>query len=221
MADLVGLKGEKKLGEIGFTAQLVSMGHQASGALELWNYPLFLRNLIAQNVDGSERPDHVDMPALEVYRDRERGVARYNQFRRNLLMVPIKRWEDLTDDKEAIKVLREVYDDDIEKMDLLVGLMAEKKIKGFAISETAFFIFLLMASRRLEADRFFTSYFNEETYTKKGLEWVNTTEGLKDVIKRHYPKITETWLNASSAFSVWDAPPNAENPVPLYLRVPH
>ncbi|XP_031478893.1 alpha-dioxygenase PIOX [Nymphaea colorata] len=221
MADLVGLKGEKKLSEIGFTPQLVSMGHQACGALELWNYPLFLRDLIAQNVDGSERPDHVDMAALEVYRDRERGVARYNQFRRNLLMVPIKRWEDLTDDKEAIKVLREVYDDDIEKMDILVGLMAEKKIKGFAISETAFFIFLLMASRRLEADRFFTSYFNEETYTKKGLEWVNTTESLKDVIKRHYPKITETWLNASSAFSVWDAPPNAENPVPLYLRVPH
>ncbi|KAF3792062.1 Alpha-dioxygenase 1 [Nymphaea thermarum] len=190
MADLVGLKGEKKLSEIGFTPQLVSMGHQACGALELWNYPLFLRDLIAQNVDGSERPDHVDMAALEVYRDRERGVARYNQFRRNLLMVPIKRWEDLTDDKEAIKVLREVYNDDVEKMDIL-------------------------------ADRFFTSYFNEETYTKKGLEWVNTTEGLKDVIKRHYPKITETWLNASSAFSVWDAPPNAENPVPLYLRVPH
>jgi alpha-dioxygenase len=30
---------------------------------------------------------------------------------------------------------------------VLVGLMAEKKIKGFAISETAFTIFLLMASR--------------------------------------------------------------------------
>ncbi|KAF3784823.1 Alpha-dioxygenase 1, partial [Nymphaea thermarum] len=72
---------------------------------------------------------------------------------------------------------------------------------------------------QLEVDRFFTSYFNEETYTKKGLQWVNTSESLKDVIKMHYPKITETWLNVASAFSVWDAPSNAENAVPLYLHV--
>ncbi|KAI3951827.1 hypothetical protein MKW92_009225, partial [Papaver armeniacum] len=78
--------------------------------------------------------------------DRERGVARYNEFRRNLLMIPISKWEDLADNGEVTKSLREVYGDDIEKLDLLVGLQAEKKIKGFAISETAFFIFLLIAS---------------------------------------------------------------------------
>ncbi|KOM56798.1 hypothetical protein LR48_Vigan10g269000 [Vigna angularis] len=131
------------------------------------------------------------------------------------------KWEDLTDDNEAIQVLEEVYGDDVEELDLLVGLMAEKKIKGFAISETAFVIFLVMASRRLEADRFFTSNYNEETYTKKGLEWVNTTESLKDVIDRHYPEMTHKWLNSSSAFSVWDSLPNSPNHVPLYLRVPH
>ena len=65
-------------------------------------------------------------------------------------MSPISKWEDLTDDKEAIEALREVYGDDIEKLDLNVGLHAEKKIKGFAISETAFFIFPLVASRFLE-----------------------------------------------------------------------
>lgn len=82
-----------------------------------------------------------------VYRDRERKIARYNQFRRALLLIPISKWEDLTDDKEAIKLLKEVYGDNVEQLDLLVGLMAEKKIKGFAISETAFVIFLLMATR--------------------------------------------------------------------------
>jgi len=62
-------------------------------------------------------------------------------------MIPISKWEDLTDDKETIKVLEEVYGDDVEELDLQVGLMAEKKIKGFAISETAFAIFILMATR--------------------------------------------------------------------------
>ncbi|PPS05909.1 hypothetical protein GOBAR_AA14728 [Gossypium barbadense] len=174
MPDLIGHKGEKTLSKIGFTRQFVSMGHQACGALELCNYPSWLRDLVAQDVDGKDRPDHVDLAALEVYRDRERKVARYNQFRRNLLLIPISKWEDLTEDKEAIEVLKEVYGDDIEELDLMVGLMAEKKIKGFAISETSFTVFLLMASRRLEADRFFTSDFNEEAYTKKGFEWVNT-----------------------------------------------
>ncbi|ESR59682.1 hypothetical protein CICLE_v10014579mg [Citrus x clementina] len=220
MENLVGHKGEKALSAIGFEKRIVSMGHQACGALELWNYPLWLRDLIPQNTDGTDRPDHVDLPALEVYRDRERKVARYNEFRRALLLIPISKWEDLTEDKEAIEVLNEVYGDDVEELDLQVGLMAEKKIKGFAISETAFVIFLLMASRRLEADRFFTSSFNEETYTKKGLEWVNTTESLKDVLHRHYPEITEKWMNSTSAFSVWDSPPNSHNPIPLYLRVP-
>ncbi|MQL86595.1 hypothetical protein Taro_019124 [Colocasia esculenta] len=220
MEELIGIKGEKALTELGFERQLVSMGHQACGALELWNYPSFFRNLVAQNADGTERTNHVDLPTLELFRDRERGVPRYNQFRRNLLMPPISRWEDLTSDAEAIKTLKEVYEDDIEKLDLLVGLMAEQKIKGFAISETAFFIFVLMASRRLEGDRFFTSYFNEKTYTKRGLEWVNKTESLRDVIGRHYPTVAKKWINATSAFSVWDAPPNQLNLIPLYLRIP-
>ncbi|NP_001412805.1 alpha-dioxygenase PIOX [Nicotiana tabacum] len=220
LEDLIGGKGEENLSKIGFTKQMVSMGHQACGALELWNYPVWMRDLIPQDVDGTDRPDHIDLAALEIYRDRERSVARYNEFRRGMLQIPISKWEDLTDDEEVINTLGEVYGDDVEELDLMVGMAAEKKIKGFAISETAFFIFLVMASRRLEADRFFTSNYNEETYTKKGLEWVNTTESLKDVLDRHYPEITEKWMNSSSAFSVWDSTPQPHNPIPLYFRVP-
>ncbi|KAL5723629.1 hypothetical protein ACHQM5_007005 [Ranunculus cassubicifolius] len=222
MADMIGLRGEETLSGIGFTQQMVSMGHQASGALELFNYPSFLRDLVPQDSDGKDRPDHIDLAALEIYRDRERKVARYNDFRRGLMMIPITKWEDLTADAEAIQALREVYGNNVEDLDLLVGLMAEKKITGFAISETAFFIFLVMATRRLEADRFFTSNYNEETYTKKGLEWVDTTESLRDVLERHYPKMLKKWVNSSSTsiFSVWDSPTPAYNPVPLYLRIP-
>ena len=65
MPNLTGQIGEKTLSKIGFTRQIVSMGHQACGALELWNYPSWLRDLITQNVDGTDRPDHVDLAALE------------------------------------------------------------------------------------------------------------------------------------------------------------
>lgn len=61
--------------------------------------------------------------------------------------------------QEAVAALQEVYGDDIEACDLLVGNLAEKKIPGFAISETSFHVFILMASRRLEADRFLTEHY--------------------------------------------------------------
>lgn len=74
-------------------------------------------------------------------------MARYNQLRRSLIMPTIKKWEDLTDDVNTLNILRELYGNNVERLDLLVGLLLEKKIPGFAISETAFFIFLIMASR--------------------------------------------------------------------------
>ncbi|PWA99407.1 alpha dioxygenase [Artemisia annua] len=218
MKDLIGKEGENRLSKIGMEKMLVSMGYQACGAVTLWNYPSWMRDLVAHDIDGDERPDRVDMASLEIYRDRERKVPRYNEFRRNLLMIPISKWEDLTDDEEVIDALYEVYGDDVEKLDLLVGIHAEKKIKGFAISETAFFIFVLIASRRLEADRFFTTNFNSQTYTEEGLQWVNRTECLKDVIDRHFPEMSRNYMRCSSAFSVWDSDPNAPNYIPLYLR---
>ncbi|KAG8386334.1 hypothetical protein BUALT_Bualt03G0138100 [Buddleja alternifolia] len=190
MAELVGKKGVENLSKIGFTRQMLSMGHQPCGALELWNYPMWLRDLIPENVDGTGRSDRVDLAALE----------------------------NLTDDNEAVETLRQVYNDDVEELDLmhidriiLISRLLHLRTNGeFCILR-----------RRLEADRFFTSDFNEEVYTKKGLEWVNTTESLKDVLDRHYPGMSDKWINSTSAFTVWDAPPEPHNPIPLYLRVPH
>ncbi|GKD95099.1 alpha-dioxygenase 1-like protein [Tanacetum coccineum] len=91
---------------------MVSIGHQACGALELWNYPMWLRSIVHQNINGIDRPDRVDLASLDIYRDRERNVARYNEFRRSILLIPISIWEDLTDNQEAIETLRKVYGDD-------------------------------------------------------------------------------------------------------------
>ncbi|PHT76901.1 hypothetical protein T459_20423 [Capsicum annuum] len=66
---------------------------------------------------------------------------------RRMLQILISKWEDLTDDDEAIKTLRDVNSHNVEDLDRLVGMIAEKKLKCFAISKTSFFIFLLTASR--------------------------------------------------------------------------
>ena len=48
------------------------------------------------------------------------------------------------------------------------GLYAEPPPAGFGFSDTAFRIFILMASRRLKSDRFFTTDFRPEVYTPRG-----------------------------------------------------
>ena len=47
-----------------------------------------------------------------------------------------------------------MYGDDAELLDLQAGCLAEPKPAGFAIGNTAFQIFIVMASRRLETDTY-------------------------------------------------------------------
>jgi hypothetical protein len=65
MEELIGKQGDKRLSKIGMEQMLVSMGHQSCGAVALWNFPTWLRNLIAHDIDGEDRPDPVDMATME------------------------------------------------------------------------------------------------------------------------------------------------------------
>ncbi|GKE14822.1 alpha-dioxygenase 1-like protein, partial [Tanacetum coccineum] len=49
-------------------------------------------------------------------------------------------------DQEAIETLPEMYDGDVENLDLLVGMSSEKKTKEFVNRETTFIFFLIMTS---------------------------------------------------------------------------
>jgi hypothetical protein len=62
-------------------------------------------------------------------------------------------------------------------VDTTVGLFAEPLPEGFGFSDTAFRIFILMASRRLKSDRFFTTDYTPRVYTPAGMQWINDTEG--------------------------------------------
>ena len=58
---------------------------------------------------------------------------------------PVKSFDELTENPEWRKQLREVYGDDLEKVDVMTGLFAEPLPPGFGFSETAS-VFILMAS---------------------------------------------------------------------------
>lgn len=182
-----------------------SFGNQHPGALELNNFPRFMQEL---SVPGNP---FFDMGTVDIVRARERGVPRYNEFRRQLGLNPIECFDDLTDDPKVRKELESLYGGGragVEKLDLLIGTLAEdQRPTNFGFGETLFQIFILNASRRLQADRFYTDSYNEDVYTPEGLRWIDRTD-LKTVILRHYPELADTGLaNIKNAFEPWDEGP--------------
>ena len=187
-----------------------SFGLASAGAVCLHNYPNALRKLT--RIDGQV----TDLATLDIVRDRERGVPRYNDFREALRMPRRRSFDELTPNPQWAKEIAEVYHGDIDSVDLQVGMYAEKPPKGFGFSDTAFRIFILMASRRLKSDRFFTTDFRPEVYTQVGYDWVNHTS-MKDVLLRHYPELQPVIGHADRIFAPWPelGAPRPDDPNPI------
>ena len=145
----------------------------------------------------------MDIGTIDILRDRERGVARYNDFREKLRKPRVERFEDLTENAEWVEQIRDVYDGDIDRVDLQVGMLAEPLPPGFGFSDTAFRIFILMASRRLKSDRFFTNDYRPEVYTPEGLEWIRRTD-MSTLLLRHHPELAPALGGVKNAFAPWN-----------------
>jgi len=176
---------------------LYSFGLAHPGALTLGNYPNWLRDIELPN--GRT----IDLAAVDLLRDRERGVPRYCAFRRLLRLKAPETFSDLTDDPDLAATLERVYEGDIEQVDTMVGMFAETPPKGFGFSDTAFRIFILMASRRIKSDRFFTNDYTADVYTQPGLDWVEDND-MKSVLIRHFPKLSATLRGVENAFFPWN-----------------
>lgn len=194
--DLDALHMRQRLEEFGMANTLYSFGLTNPGVVCLHNYPRSLQHF--QRPDGST----IDLAATDVMRIRERGVPRYNEFRRLLGMKAPKTFDELTPNPDWARELREVYDGDVESVDLMVGNYAERFPKGFAFSDTAFRIFILMASRRLKSDRFFTTDYRPARYTEEGLKWV-TDNTLVSVLLRHFPELARSLDKVENGFHPW------------------
>jgi len=97
----------------------LSMGRQRLGLLTLHNHPVFLQNIRLPRLDTPTQ--QVDIPALDLIRDREHGVPRFNEFRRQYGLRSLTSYDDLVDrrlptdsparkqQEETVAQLREVY----------------------------------------------------------------------------------------------------------------
>ena len=176
---------------------LYSFGTAHPGAVELHNFPKFLQEF--------ERPDGKiqDLAAVDILRIRELGVPRYNEFRRLMHLKPAASFDELTDNPVWAAQIQRIYGD-VERVDLTVGMFAERKPQGFGFSDTAFRIFILMASRRLKSDRFFTVDYSPRVYTPEGIAWIDATD-MSAILRRHVPELAPVLGRVDNAFAPWPA----------------
>ena len=193
--DLTVFHVSDQLEKFGLLNLIYSFGRSYPGAITLHNYPKGLQEF--KKADGTT----VDLATIDVLRVRERGVPRYNEFRRLFRLKPASSFEELTDNPAWAEELRQIYGD-VERVDLMIGLYAESKPKGFGFSDTAFRVFILMASRRLESDRFLTDYFRPDVYTPAGFAWVRDNT-MKTVLLRHFPDLAPALNGVKNPFAPW------------------
>jgi len=125
----------------------------------------------------------------------------FTEFRPLLGLKPPGSFEELTDNPEWRRELKELYGH-VDRVDTMVGLYAERKPTGFGFSDTAFRIFILMASRRLKSDRFFTRDFTPQVYTQAGLDWIDQNS-FKSLLLRHYPQLAPALEGVENGFAPW------------------
>ena len=104
---------------MGLANWALSMGRQRLGLLTLNNHGLFLQNLPLPRLASAT--GRVDIAALDILRDRERGVPRFNEFRRQYGLKQLTSFDDFVDptlpadsperarQQALARTLREVY----------------------------------------------------------------------------------------------------------------
>jgi hypothetical protein len=193
--EVAGIHTHEVLQTVEMADLFYSFGTSHPGAITLHNFPKLLQHFTKP--DGSI----LDLASTDILRSRERGVPRYNEFRRRFHLAPVEQFEDFSTDPTIVSDLRRIYGDP-EAVDTTIGLYAETPPAGFAFSDTAFRVFVLMASRRLKSDRFFTYDFRPDVYTPEGLKWIaDNTMGT--VILRHFPALAPALQGNRNAFAPW------------------
>jgi len=195
LAGILGPRAGDVIDKYDFPNLFYSFGRDVPGALTLGNYPALFQSF--QPTPGAGPV--IDLATVDILRDRERGVPRYNMFRQLLHLPPVRSFEELN--PEWAPRLREVYGT-VDRIDLMVGMFAERRPPGFGFSETTFRIFLLMNSRRLKSDRFYTRDYTAAVYTQVGLDWIADND-LRSVLLRHYPMLEDALRGAPKVFGPW------------------
>ncbi|HYO16002.1 MAG TPA: peroxidase family protein [Thermoanaerobaculia bacterium] len=119
-------KASTAMRDRGLANWALSMGRQRLGLLTLGNHAQFQQNITLPRLQSPSNPEgKIDMAALDLLRDREHGVPRFNEFRRQYGLKQLRSFDDFIDkhldtstpegqselerQQDMVTALREIY----------------------------------------------------------------------------------------------------------------
>ncbi len=123
----------------------------------------------------------LDLASLNINRGRDRGLADYNTVRKNFGLSPVNSFADLSPDPLLNQSFATVYED-IDKVDIWPGLLAEGHMDGALFGPTAMTIIQHQFMALRDGDRFY--YEADPEFSDVQVEQIRNTH-LSDIILRN------------------------------------
>jgi prostaglandin-endoperoxide synthase 2 len=173
-------------------------GEQVPGAQILFNHSYLTKlglgtamqtasDQRAWNVGLLNTPDFlVDVELASVRQGRENHLATYNDYREALGFGRVRKFNQITGDPRRIELLKELYDNDVNKIEFFVGLFAEDvgrraalpPLIGRMVGQDAF-------SQALTNPLMSEHAFNARTFSKLGMRVIAKTTRLQQILDRN------------------------------------
>jgi prostaglandin-endoperoxide synthase 2 len=174
------LSNSRALTSKGLGEFLAAASSQPGGRMGLFNTDSFL-------VDMAEKPSIAQARLAE--------LASYNDYRRLYRLPPVTSFEEISSDPKVQKALAAVYPT-VDDVEFYVGLFAQESgpndvLPPLVMTMVASDAFSQALTNPLAAPRI----YNEQTFSAAGMEIIEETTGISDVVKRNVPPRSDYYVS--------------------------
>jgi hypothetical protein len=145
-----------------------------------------------------------DSMTVDIIRDRERGIPKYNAMRQLVGngQLPLAHYfDDLADTAQQAATLADLYQWDLNNVDNIVGTHGEHLYPNQGFPLTMVSAFVPFVVNRVIQDRFQTTQFTAATYTQWGLQRLASVDFSQILCDNG---VTCNIPNRAAVFHVWD-----------------
>ncbi len=142
-------------------------------------------------------PELMDVERASVRLDRLAQLASYNDYREVVGYGRVTAFDQISGDVEVQKMLSELYEGDVDKVEYYVGLFAEETdVNAVNAPLIGRLVALDAFSQALTNPLLAENIYNETTFSAEGLQIIERTHNLSDIVHRNLaPDKRRFWVS--------------------------
>lgn len=176
-----------------FALANVAQAVRSSGEMDEWvrgQLSHYTQEIDGKIVDGNRNAlfglgATVDLNVFDIQRARDHGVGNYNVLRKGLGLSAYTSFESFAADNQldsaTLQALKDVYGNDVNKLDSIVGGLLEKNFRDSQLGETFTRLTVMQFERLRDGDRF---YYETRFLLNKDVKADIESTSLADIIAR-------------------------------------